>query len=149
METDPASTVSRYTVPMALGNLTRLTVTTDGTADEYVLTRQEQVAENNDLVTDEDGNVVYDIHCTRNGEEISYAAFEAAYNNLLLVTVSGQLPSGWEAQEAPHTVFTFEGGGTGHKVELTRFDALHDAVVIDGYAMFYLIRGGMDFSVGS
>lgn len=149
METEPASTVSRYTAPVALGNLTRLTVTTDGATDEYVLTRQEQVAENNELVTDEDGNVVYDIHCTRNGEEISYAAFEAAYNNLLLVTVSGQLPSGWKAQEAPHTVFTFEGGGTSHTVELTRFDALHDAVVIDGYAMFYLIQGGMDFSVGS
>ena len=149
METEPASTVSRYTVPVALGNLTRLSIATDGTTDEYVLTRQEQVAENNELVTDEDGNVVYDTRCTLNGEEISYSAFEAAYNDLLLVTVSGQLPAGWEAQEAPHTVFTFEGGGERHTVELTRFDALHDAVVIDGYAMFYLIQGGMDFSVGS
>lgn len=149
METEPASTVSRYTVPVALGNLTRLTIATGGTTDEYILTREEQVAENNELVTDEDGNVVYDTRCTRNGEEISYTAFEAAYNNLLLVTVSGQLPTGWEAQEAPHTVFTFEGGGERHTVELTRFDALHDAVAIDGYAMFYLIQGGMDFSVGS
>ena len=149
METEPASTVSRYTVPVALGNLTRMTITAGGATDEYILTRQEQVAENNELVTDEDGNVVYDIQCFKNGEEISYTAFEAAYNNLLLVTVSGQLPEGWTAQEEPHTIFTFEGGGQRHTVELTRFDALHDAVVIDGYAMFYLIQGGMSFAVGS
>ena len=47
----------------------------------------------------------------------------------------------------PHTVWTFtDVDGTVHTVALTRYDAMHDAVAIDGVALFYLIQGG--FSLG-
>ena len=83
-----------------------------------------------------------------NGQEIPYASFEAAYNELLKVTVSGWLPEGWAAAEAPHTTFTFEAmDGETHILALTAFDALHDAVTLDGCTLFYLIRDGMAFQV--
>lgn len=140
---DVAGTMSRYPVLTALGNLASLTIEQEGAVTEYVLTRTEQVAENNDLITDADGNPVYDVTVTRNGEPIDFSAFETAYKALTLVTVSGTLPANASITDAPHTVYTFtDVDGTVHTVTLTTFDVLHDAVSVDGYPAFYLIKGG-------
>ena len=148
MDMDAQDTISRYTVPVALGNLACLTVESRGDRRVYTITRTEQVAENNELVTDSAGQVQYDLTCSLNGGDIPYASFEAAYNELLKVTVSGWLPEGWTAAEAPHTTFTFEAtDGETHTLSLTAFDALHDAVTLDGCTLFYLISGGMAFQV--
>ncbi len=137
------STLSRYPVMTALGNLASLRIEQDGRTAEYILTRTEQVAQNNTLVIDEDGNTVYDTSVTCSGEPIEYAAFEAAYDALSLVTVSGQLPEGEQSALDPHTVYTFtDVDGTVHTVALRTFDALHDAVEVDGHQAFYLIKGG-------
>lgn len=145
---DVASTMSRYPVMTALGNLSALTIRQGDTTAEYRLTRTERVAANNDLLTDDDGNPVYDISVTRDGEAIDYAAFEAAYNALMLVTVSGMLPADETITAAPHTVCTFtDVNGSVHTVALSTFDALHDAVSVDGHQAFYLIKGGFDFEL--
>lgn len=144
----PALTASRYLIPVALGNLTSLTVQTAEATAVYTICREEQVAPNNELVTDASGDVIYDTVCLRDGEAIDYASFEAAYNQLLIATVSGALPEGWTATEPPHTTLTFtDVSGDTRIVALARFDALHDAVLIDGNAMFYLIRDGLRFDV--
>ncbi len=141
---DVAPTMSRYLVPTALGNLARLRIEQGDAITEYEITRTEQVAENNELVTNADGSIVYDISLTKNGEIADYAAFEAAYSALLPVTVSGKLPSTVDA--APHTVYTFTDiDGTVHTVAFAAFDAMHDAVSIDGHQAFYLIKGGFTF----
>ena len=141
MDYDVSATMSRYLLPTALGNLAALTVEERGVRTEYAITRVEQVAANNELVYDESGNVCYDVHVTRNGEAIDYAAFEAAYSALLPVTVSGLLPETTDA--APHTVYTFtDVDGTVHTVALATFDALHDAVTVNGHQAFYLIKNG-------
>ena len=143
MTMDWSATLSRYIAPTALGNLARLTVQTAEGVHEYVITRTEQVAANNELVTDEYGSVVYDYACELDGMPYEYEAFEAAYGRLIVATVSGRLPAGWEATEASHTVYTFwDVSGEAHTVALTDFDALHDAVIVDGGAAFYLIKGG-------
>lgn len=148
LEMEPVSTLSRYTVPVALGNLKALTVRQGSDEAVYTVTRTEQVAENNELVTDSEGNVVYDVTCHRNGAEVPYASFESAYNELLKVTVSGDLPTAWQAAEAPHTTYIFEAvTGESYTLELAKFDAMHDAVLLDGNALFYLIKDGMTFDV--
>lgn len=145
---DVTSTMSRYPVLTALGNLASLTIKKNGEAAEYILTRTEQVAENNKLVTDEDGNILYDISVTRNGQVLDYDAFAAAYSKLCLVTVSGSLPEGETSTAEPHTVFTFaDVDGTVHTVALATFDVLHDAVIVDGHQAFYLIKGGLSFDL--
>ena len=139
---DVRTTMSRYPVMTALGNLAKLTIREGETLTEYALTRTEQVAANNELITDEEGNPVYTVTVTQNGEPADYAAFEAAYNALAMVTVSGTLPSADDLPD-PHTTYTFtDVDGTVHTVELSTFDALHDAVIVDGHAAFYLIKGG-------
>ena len=37
--------------------------------------------------------------------------------------------------------------GECYTLELTRFDAMHDAVLLDGHGLFYLIRDGLAFDV--
>lgn len=148
MGMEPLTTLSRYTVPVALGNLRQLSVRQGEVERVFTVERTEQVAENNELVTDSEGNVLYDVGCTLNGVEVAYPAFESAYNELLKVTVSGMLPEGWVAEEAPHTAFVFEAvSGERYTLELVKFDALHDAVLLDGHAVFYLIKDGMRFEV--
>ncbi len=145
---DLRATMSRYLTPVALGNLAELTIQTESGLDTYQLTRTEQVAPNNDLVFDEEGNIVYDVTVTHNGEPFDYAAFEAAYAPLVAATVSGVLPEGEAITAAPHTVFTFtDVDGSAHTVALTTFDVLHDAVIVDGHEAFYLIKGGFQLNI--
>ena len=148
MDYDVAATMSRYPVMTALGNLSSLTIREGDTTVEYVLTRTEQVSANNELITDEDGNPIYTVTVTCNGETADYAAFEAAYNALSMVTVSGTLPANETVTAAPHTTYTFtDVDGTVHTVELATFDVLHDAVIVDGHAAFYLIKGGFKLNL--
>ncbi len=140
---DVTATMSRFPVLTALGNLASLTITQGDAATEYVLTRTEQVAANNELITDEEGNPVYDVTVACNGVPVDYTAFETAYSNLALVMVSGTLPEGEATSAAPHTVYTFtDMDETVHTVALATFDVLHDAVIVDGHQAFYLIKGG-------
>lgn len=143
LDYDVRATMSRYPVMVALGNLASLTIIEPDATTEYVLTRTERVAANNELVTDDEGNVVWDVTVTCNGAPCDYDAFAAAYSAWSLVTVSGVLPEGEYALEAPETRYIFtDVDGTVHEIGLTPFDALHDAVIVDGHAAFYLIKGG-------
>ena len=83
-----------------------------------------------------------------NGEPVDYAAFEAAYSDLALVMVSGRLSADETVSTAPHTAYTFaDVDGTIHTVELATFDVLHDAVIVDGYPAFCLIKGGFNLTL--
>ena len=139
-ETDPLSTLSRYPVTVPLESLSGLTVErTDTGREEYALTRVPKPAENKG---EPDGVVSV---CTKNGEEFPYETFAAAYERLRVVTVSGILPENREMRPA-ETRFIFHTlSGKTHVVELSPYDGMHDAVSVDGSAVFYLIRGGMDF----
>lgn len=146
MNAEPHATLTRYPVLVALGNLASLSIQTETAETVYVLTRTEQVAPNNELVLDEEGQPVYDITLTRNGVAADYTAFAAAYERLMMVKVSGTLPDTW-TQTPEHTRYTFKDqDGTMHTVALAPYDTMHDAVLVDGYAAFYIIQGG--FSLG-
>ncbi len=148
LDADPNATLSRYLLPVALGNLASLSIEQNGQRNVYVLTRTERVAENNDLVYNADGHVVHDITVTKNGAPMDYARFEAAYQSLVTATVSGILPQDAPAAPSPHTVFTFaDTDGSRHTVALSSFDALHDTVIVDGHEAFYLIKGGFRLNI--
>ena len=130
---DPLSTAARYPVLTPLLSLESLTVEEAGETLEYVLKEKEK--------TEEGAETEYE--CLLNGQGISYAAFEAAYERLLTVTYSGMLPKNAVWQE-PYKKYTFRtlSGGT-HTVTLSEWDGIHDAVTVDGSTVFYLIKGGM------
>ncbi|MBQ2954112.1 MAG: DUF4340 domain-containing protein [Clostridia bacterium] len=158
---DPADTMNRYLVLTALGNLASLAIEEKGVTSTYTLTRTEQVAPNNELVYDEDGNIVWDVHVvcrvttiaengealTVDGESPTYDAFAAAYTRLTGVAAAGRIPADDPVDVAPHTVYTFtDVDGTVHTVALTSYGVLHDAVAVDGQQVFYIAKGA--FSLG-
>ncbi len=139
MDVDPVSTMNRYPVLVALGNLASLTIDANGEVTTYALTRTEQVAPNNDLVYDEAGNLVWDVTVTRNGEACDYSAFAAAYTRLTAIAATGVIPADDRFDAAPHTVYTFtDVDGTVHTVALVSYGVLHDAVSVDGHMAFYI-----------
>ena len=137
--TDPLSTVARYTVATPLNSLESVMVERPEGTVHYALVRTEDANEAEQSGTEDTSRY----RCLRNGEEISYDAFAAAWERLLTVTVSGRLPEGWEKKET-HTKYTLRtvSGGT-HTIELSDYDGMHDAVTLDGHTRFYLIKGGM------
>ena len=138
-ETEALSTAARYPVATPLNSLESVTVEAAGKEPvRYGLVRIDEEQQEDGTEKGEQN-----IRCLRNGEEIPYETFAAAYERMLTVTVSGKLPEGFVPQEA-HTKYTFRtvSGGT-HTVELCDFDGIHDAVKMDGYMLFYLIKDGM------
>lgn len=143
MDIDVRETMSRYLLPTALGNLDALTIEQNGVTDVFTVIRTEQVAPNNDLMYDEEGDLLYDVSCTRNGEPFDYTVFEAAYTQLMLTSAAGVLPEDAVIDASAHTCYTFRDvDGTTHTVELATFEAFHDAVTIDGQQVFYIPKGG-------
>ncbi len=138
-ETDALNTTARYPVATPLGSLESVMVAeAGGETVHYALLRPEDSGQ--DTAAGEEEAAV---RCLRNGKEIPYDTFAAAYERLLTVTVSGRLPEDWQPGEA-HKKYTFRtvSGGT-HTVELSNYDGMHDAVTMDGCTLFYLIRDGM------
>ncbi len=136
-ETNPLSTVARYTVATPLNSLESVAVEKAEATDEYRIEKIE-VTQNTEQTEE-----TPQYRCLKNGEVVSYDAFSAAWERLLTVTVSGRLPKDWELKEA-HTKYTLRtvSGGT-HTIELSDYDGVHDAVTLDGHTLFYLIKGGM------
>ncbi len=132
---DPMGTTARYPVLTPLDSLESVTVEENGKRMEYLLQEKEQ--------EDTQGEKERLRTCLLNGRDIPWESFEAAYNRLLTVTFSGTLPDGaqWENPYKKYTFRTLSGGT--HTVELCNWDGMHDAVTVDGYTLFYLIRGGM------
>lgn len=144
MDMDVKNTVSRYPIMVTLDELASMTVEDANGTAVYQFIRTERVAANNELVTDENGEVVWDVTCEKNGEEISYTAFSASWEQLWNVRVSGWLPDGFTVTEPVHTTLSFvTQSGQTHTLALAPYDALHDAVIVDGTALFYLISGGL------
>ena len=143
---DPLSTLNRYPVLTSLSNLRSLTVENADGAVTYDVCYEEVVNPDNSLAADESGQPVYNASVTRNGEAMRWEAFENAYQSLLLVTVSGNLPEGWQPSGSAHTRMTFRTRtGVEHTIALYGWDAMHDAVEVDGETVFYLVRDGMRF----
>ena len=144
-ETEPLSTAARYPVATPLNSLESVTVEKQGEAVRYSLVRIDSLTAENAAAgeTDAEEEAEQQYRCMRNGEEISYDAFSAAWERLLTVTVSGKLPEGWQCGET-HTKYTLRtvSGGT-HTIGLSDYDGMHDAVTLDGHTYFYLIKGGM------
>ena len=136
-EADPLDTVSRYPVPGPLEALGSMRIEEDGKTDFYQLTYTSRPAEEEG---EPDGT---EVTCEKNGEAYPYETFAADYQRAMVVTVSGTLPAGWRKGES-EVVYTFRTlSGKTYRVELSPFDALHDALTVEGETLFYLTRNAL------
>ena len=138
-EINPASTLNRHPVSVPTESIRSLTVErAEGPCDEYTL---EYTADAGELEGDP-GKAL--IRCYKNGQPFSYETFAAAFERWRVATVSGELPEGWKKQrsETRYTIKTIS--GSTYTVELSPFDGMHEAVTVDGWTLFYIIKNGLE-----
>ena len=117
-------------------DLLSLAVDRDGAEAAYEIELRERVLPNNEVETDENGSVIYDVHVVRDGAPVDAEAFLTAYRELLSLRVSDRLPGGWQPEGAPVLTVAYTRSASSRVVALYPFDALHYALAIDGEALF-------------
>jgi hypothetical protein len=141
----PENTLLQQPAAISLETIQSLTVEQNGESRAYTLKRVEQVLPNNELAYDENGNVLMDTFVDLNGKEYSLTDFETAITALQSVTVSGRLPEGFkpEGSSSVKLTFTLLDGRT-RTLEAAPFDALQDALSVDGTYLFYMPKGALE-----
>ena len=94
----------------------------------------ERVLENNQLDTDEQGNLLYDEVATQNGEPMNPERFDSLVTRLQELRVSGDADKNLPIQEmVPRWQITLEtAGGMKRMVAAYPLDAFFDAIAVDG-----------------
>lgn len=109
----------------------------------------EQVLPNNELETDEYGNVVYAVDVTLNGEPISADAFDALVSRLKQMAVSGSLDAVSEPDGAPQWQMTLTTAlGQSRTIAAYPMDAFQDVLAVDGVAVHYISKEALDIALG-
>jgi hypothetical protein len=122
--------------------------TGSGTLD-FSASYTEQVLPNNELATDESGNVLYTQTVTMNGETITADAFNSLVERLGQMTVSGKLDSIGQPEGAPlwqMTLTTTQ--GISRTLAAYPMDAFQDVLAVDGVALHYISKEALDIALG-
>lgn len=107
----------------------------DGTIEVQIV-RTESVLPNNELETDEQGNVVYTTKLLLNGKEAAQETIDELGSRLAMMNASGKLPDGWTVpQEQPRWRIEMKSeSGVVRVMEGYRLDLFTDVVVVNGMA---------------
>lgn len=114
------------------------------TAEEekrYTLALTERLLENNAFETDENGNVLHDLLVFRDGAPCDVSAFLYAYRSLVELRTVRRLPQGYAPQGEPRLTVTFTRSAGTRTLAFYPYDALHEAVAVDGVALYYVESG--------
>jgi len=122
--------------------------TGDGTLNIRA-TYTESVLPNNELETDENGDIVYTTEITANGEAITEEAFDDFMSRLAQMTVSGKLSSVSEPDGTPkwQMILTTTQGKTRTLTAYT-MDSFSDMLAVDGVAMHYINNEALEIAMG-
>lgn len=130
--------ITRHPTDMGGALLSRVLIEAPGGIVDLTATRTERVSANNELETDEDGNVLYDTEVLLNGRSVPPEQLELLDTRLAAMTVSGNAPDGWTVPDGVSPRWRIEletSGGTVRTVEAYRLDAFADVLVVNGEAM--------------
>ena len=129
-----------------IGEINGLTWSQDGQTRVYSLAFNERILPNNELERDENGNVIYDVNVSCNGQETDSEAFAAAYGRLCSLRMEDRLPADYSLPQGEPllTVEVMRNDGKQRIVALWPLDALHDAVAVNGVALFRVEKGWAD-----
>lgn len=106
--------------------------TPDGTT-ELLAEYTERVLPNNELETDENGNVLYDVAVALNGEAGTEELLDEALSRLVSMTVSGNAPADFQPQGEPRWRIELTArSGLTRTLEGYRLDLFTDVLAVDG-----------------
>lgn len=138
VEADWANLITR--TPAAVGDesIAFLRIEAPQGTVELHAERTERVLENNELETDENGEIVYDTTVTLNGKAGTEEQLQEITDRLNAFAVSGAIPQNAELAQTPRWVLEWETeSGTSRRIEALRMDAFSDALRVDGVLLHY------------
>lgn len=113
----------------------------------YSIQKEEQLLENGEVATDEEGNDIVATNVYTAGKLVDQQAFKVGYTALIQVSVAGTLPEDYQWDKTLYTLEMKDEEGTVRTIELSFFDTVHYAVRIDGEALFSIRKGELEQAV--
>ncbi|MDD3214403.1 MAG: DUF4340 domain-containing protein, partial [Eubacteriales bacterium] len=131
--------LSRAPADMGSAAIASISMQMGGGSAEVRATYTERVLANNDIETDSEGNTVYDVTVTLNGDTITTDAFNSLVERLKAMTVSGKLDAVQTPAGTPRWQMTLTTtGGASRTLAAYPKDAFNDVLAVDGVALYYL-----------
>ena len=139
-ELQPLDYLLQTPVNLLVNDLSEVRFTLDGHTYAYQVRMVEQVTENNQIAVDEYGRVLYDCAVNRAGEtqDMDAEAFLSWYTRLASLAGDGRLPDGWTPSGEKRAEITLVNDHLTRTITLWPYDALHDAIAVDGVALYYI-----------
>ena len=145
-ELQPLDYVLQTPVNLLVNDLNEVRFTRGGATRAYQVRMVEQITENNQIAVDEYGRVLYDCAVKREGEnqDMDAEVFLAWYTRLASLAGDGKLPDGWAASGESRAEITLVNDHLTRVITLWPYDALHDAIAVDGVALSYIRNTWLD-----
>ncbi len=132
----PENYVSRAPADMGASRVASILFSGNGKTLDVRATYTEHVLENNQIETDADGNVVYDVAATADGEPLAADAFSSLVERLKGMTVSGRPNAGEQPSGEPLWTLTVTTvGGAARTLAAYPQDAFNVLLTVDGVAL--------------
>lgn len=136
-ELDPLSFAERNPVSFQIYELKRLTLDLPGNSCSFEIEMVEAVTDNNEIATDESGNILYDAQILHRQTVIDTQAFLTQYVRLSEIAMTGRLERDYRPDGLPAASLTLETAAQTRKIDFYPYDPLHTAVSVNGTALFY------------
>lgn len=126
--------ITRHPADMGADPVAALQMQIGGTVLDIRRQRTERVLPNNQLDTDAQGNILYDINVTINGKAVSEEAFDALMERLKAMEVSDEAPVEYSVGSgAPRWQMTLTTQtGASRTLSAYTLDSFFDALAVDG-----------------
>ncbi len=149
VEADPDQYVTHAPADMGQSDIASVTVQLGDATLSVRAAYTERVQENNELETDTEGNVIYDVSVTANGTAITEDAFDSLVERLRQMTVSGTLAEPQTPSGTPRWQMTLTTtGGATRTLAAYPMDAFSDLLTVNGVAMHYLNSEALQIALG-
>ena len=137
---NPSNLVLLNPVNLQVNNLDEVRIEAPGISAGFAVRMVESIAENNRIATDEYGQTLYDMAVRRMGEsgDMDGEAFANWYTALAALSGDGWLPDSFVLSGESRATITLTNSHLTRTVDFYPFDALHDAMAVDGVALFYI-----------
>lgn len=145
-EIDPRDYLLRKPVNFLINDLSAVSFSRGGLKRGYEVRMVESITANNQIAVDEYGHTLYDCAVRRVGEkeDIDAETFLSWYTALAGLNADGDLPEGTECTGEPRGEIILENDHLTRTIRLYAWDALHDALWVDGTALFYVQKSWLD-----
>ncbi|MCE5343783.1 MAG: DUF4340 domain-containing protein [Eubacteriales bacterium] len=149
LNADTSKYLTRTPADMGPASIASITVETETGKLDVRASYTEHVLANNQIETDTDGNVVYDISVTINGEPVAQDVLTSLVNSLQQMTVSGTAHNAESPSGTPHWQMTLTTvDGATRTLIAYPLDAFSDMLVVDGVAMHYINTEALQIALG-